>query len=369
MIKKNGMVATFAIFLLVLSWAGHLSAKEKQIIGTTEFLPNYIFHLFQIGDIWGRGETKYSKEYGKYVSKDDAGFLHANRSDIVWANRNHGDLAQLLFWFPIENRCETKKQLEICFDDLIKFYSEGNFTELNKKYPGTTIKGYEEILIKGKDKFIPMLKEFKKIYLGNYNAYKKNVWPKEEKKLNEASKKITEYFKDKNIFQKWEELAGFKHPADRYEAVLTSANCESGPAFNNLSSPDASVIRNDACYSDNFQYLVNFISHEMGIYVMKAAFVNDLNRNPEVINNAKKAGEPRMVLWRVGETLAEFYNEKIIGKKPETLKGNAADGKPYDFDIFYGAYNREYAKNPKIQAKQMFLAGLDEYVKVRSPKR
>ncbi len=73
------IIAILAAMFILASYATYNDEPLKRVECTIEIMPNYIWHLFAISNLWDNENSPYGEGYGYSVPEVDIRFLHKNR--------------------------------------------------------------------------------------------------------------------------------------------------------------------------------------------------------------------------------------------------------------------------------------------------
>lgn len=351
---------SFLVFQNSLFSNDAIYTQEKEIIGTIEIVPNYLIHLFIIGEVWKdnkKNNPEYHSKYSKYVIKEDIDYIRSNRNFIAWGTGQTGPLTSILFFLPARitnDKTEMEKYFHLVQDCFIE---KENFKHFNETYPESAVPdGFIDDFWKVKDNFKNEFFKLSDIVLRNYDAYEKNVWPIERKKLEDTARLLTEKFKGTRSIEKWENHLKQKFPGDKFEIVLTTANLNA-PSANNLGPTRYNFYYNPG----HLDGLIDLIHHEIGTNLLEKS-MNKLKSDINLAKKIKASGENTSVIWRAFESLAEFYKAKLFNTKRNVWKGVLFGGEKYYFNVFFEIYDKEYRKNPELSSLEMMRKGVESFL-------
>jgi hypothetical protein len=307
----------------------------KNIIPKIEFLPNYLWHIFAICDLWNKPTLTYKLENQNYISQDDRLYLNKNRERIAWGNGRCGDMMGLLFAIPLGLR-------EISFEDyleylelLIKASIENDWVYFVEKYDIV----YDMSNVQLPESYIKFLKRYKTIISNNYKCYLNKKWQTHQVKLHTTAEYIDHYFGKLNVINSWEDFLGLTLPLENFEIILTIAN-ENLPSANDLSRH-----RYNFYYEpNNLEHLVTFILHEIGTNLL-SEFLHKNYNDPDLQTEFIQQNN---LCWQAFESLAEFTKAQLFNMKAEIWNEEIYGGGKYRFPVFYDFYSKIDFKNNKL---------------------
>lgn len=343
---------------------------EKPIRCSVELLPNYLFHLFVLGEIWkdrGMLDEAYIKAYGATLPAGDREALHRNRAWLAWGNGQSGALTGWVFFWPLHGgKLQDGKDYIVYLEALQKAYaSPEGMRAFNAACPALAVGDWDIRYFDQRRKQDPKgfpaegqaLQEFTDVVRRNLAAYEKSVWPQERTKLEAARPAIEGVFAGTRSLEQWEAYLQTPFPGPAFTLVLTTPN-RKAPDANDLSP-----LRYNFYFSpDKPQELGHYVQHEIGTNLLRGPRQR-LDRDPALAREIEQVGcRPQGVIWRAFEALAEFYLQKVTGKPRKIWSGKGFDGQPFDFPVFFEAYDREFARDPKQGPEQMMRHGVAAFL-------
>lgn len=325
--------------------------KTNQVYTDVELGVNYVTHIYTIAEA-GFEDKDYLTKYGDTISIADKEYLNEHSRFMSFTRKDHGPFAGQLFFIPSYFNMRTKKNYENYFQAWIQAIKEKSFLYLEKYQCFNH--DYREMFKADSEKWEkileiePIYNRIGKIYVDNIENYCNNVWPEIRpwllKKSQELNKKI-----EKNLILKWEKITGYKFKKDAYCILLFYAGAN-GPSFNNLS-----LDKNTAFYNYNEKYMLDMISHELGIHILLpylSKAINKFERNISRINNPEIYGN---VSYIALESLATFYNMEVFNR--ETMDIHSSN----DYNKFSSIYSELYHIN--LDPLSIYEKGVEEYIK------
>ncbi len=339
--------------------------SEKRIVATTEIVPNYLLHLFVVGEVWkdhNMDNPEYRSVYSRFVRQEDIAYIRDHRKFLEWGNGNSGVLTPLLFFLPtrtgsIDDKAKLEQYLTLA---KATFKDKSAFSRFNSAYPKMAVPdAVIEMFWKSKDSYQDVFFQMADILLRNFDSYAQNVWPLERAKLDRTASLLDQKFKGSHSIEKWEEFVQTKFPAEHFEIVLTTAN-KGLPSANDL-APN----RYNFYFSpEDMDSLVDLIHHEIGTNLLRESR-SMLEQDSGLCRVKVRNVRCDAVLWRAFESLAEFYKEKVLSSSRKAWTGTAYDGKAYDFPIFFKVYDAEYDKNPHLPPGEMMRRGIERFLSLQ----
>lgn len=323
----------------------------NQVYTGVELGVNYVTHLYTLAEA-GFKDENYSRKYGDNVSIDDKKYLKEHSRYMSFARKDHGPFAGQLFFIPSYFNMKTKKEYVEYFQAWIQAIKKKNFLPL-EKYQCFNY-NYREMFKADNEKWEkileiePIFNRIGEIYIDNIENYRNNIWPEIRPRLLKRSQELNKKIEN-NIIEKWEQVTGYKFKKDEYCVILFYAGAN-GPSFNNLS-----LKKNTAFYDYNEGYMLDMISHELGIHILLpylSKTINKFERDIPKINNPKIYGN---VSYMAFESLASFYNMKVLNR-------NTRDIHPTnDYNKFSSIYSKLY--NANLDPLTIYEKGVKEYIK------
>jgi hypothetical protein len=286
------------------------------------------------------GKCGYDNKYGEYSRK------YHDEKDVInlegfknYITVNGGEHCGQLYWtcVCVPASIDIAADMNEYFYALIDLFSNERFTDNYKKYSllyskvfskfglENDIRSFEKFYLKNIE-FKGQIVQIFKIYLSNYKIYVNNFWTESAVIISSACNEINTVFRNNNYKQMWEEKLNIKYKYENFNVILCNS-LENGPQAIDISNDK------DVFYiSDNSLDIVNFISHEFGIYLLK-----------EILSETLAFKD--LSYYKEVESLAEFYNRKICG---ESICCEW-------YDKYIEKYKKLYDENPDISAKELFL--------------
>src|SRR3989339_931608 len=330
----------------------------KSIRASTELLVNYYFHLFMAADIWEIGDkNQYQKEFRESLSITDRNFIYDNRNLIAWGNGRENIFSQLLFFTPAKLSFSSKTELADYFSLLSESFRNDDLLGFKAKFHNEISENNESGLLTKKNSLLPILNKLIDIYINNFEHYSKSIWPIEQNKLEKVAKKINTFFMKKRYIEKWEQYLNIEFPGDQFSIVLTSAN-KNAPSANNLNRT-----RYNFYYQpESFEDLTIFISHEIGTNLLMESLMR-LHKDKNLKNNFKTDQDFYTLVYNAFESLAEYYNAKILGIVPSIWEGELFGGGELKFKIFFEFYEVALSRNQRISPYDLMKESILNYLR------
>jgi len=233
-------------------------------------------------------------------------------------------------------------------DDLLGFKA---------KFHNEISENNESGLLTKKNSLLPILNKLIDIYINNFEHYSKSIWPIEQNKLEKVAKKINTFFMKKRYIEKWEQYLNIEFPGDQFSIVLTSAN-KNAPSANNLNRT-----RYNFYYQpESFEDLTIFISHEIGTNLLMESLMR-LHKDKNLKNNFKTDQDFYTLVYNAFESLAEYYNAKILGIVPSIWEGELFGGGELKFKIFFEFYEVALSRNQRISPYDLMKESILNYLR------
>lgn len=140
-----------------------------------------------------------------------------------------------------------------------------------------------------------------------FGGFERKVWPFERTLLEKKADQVNESLRRMRLIEQWEDITGSEYNDDRFSVSLCSS-VEAGPDANDLE-----YCRNVHYYDRETPEILSFISHEVGIRILRS--IPLISRTSDLFPDP---GERYVAV----ESLAEYYNGRIIGRRLEFGFGN-----------------------------------------------
>jgi hypothetical protein len=297
----------------------------KRIVPKIEILPNYLWHIFAISNLWDRNDLEYSKRYQSMISTDDLLFLYKNRNLLAWGNGRGGEFSGLLFFIPLSFSYITFGEYENYLELLIRSIDSKDWDKFRKKYELT----YDMTDVNFTKAQRDFLKQYLSIIKKYYSDYHDILWRTHKTLLKQTSNYLENYFDTLNAIERWESFLHKRFPADEFNIILTVPNKDL-PSANDLSRS-----RYNFYYQpDSSDKLPGFILHEIGSNLLS----EDLHSNYENKELQIQFIVENNLIWQAFESLAEYFKSEIFKIEPEMWSGEMFGGGTYFFSDFYDFY-------------------------------
>jgi hypothetical protein len=304
-------------------------APNKNVKCTIEIMPNYLWHLLSLSNVWNKDHSQYTEEYENTISYSDRQYIFEHRNYIIWGNGNVAEFTQFLFFIPFRNEVSPQNYFNY-LDQLTSTLKSRNWVPFIKKF----CPEYSSIAdrIQFTNDKTRILQTIINIIRSNFKIYETKVWPNVQKILKDKQLEIETYFRSNNIIRKWEESLKMQYPYDTFYPVLTYANgVDNLVSGNNLSNT-----------RDNFgvspQYIdstIDLIVHEIGIFTILPIVM-------DIFNDTSLRSEFNVRKNVVSQAVESYIEEKksLITGKSIKWNGAMVNGSEYDFQWFFSFYKR-----------------------------
>ncbi len=318
----------------------------KRVLVTIQKGPNYVFHLAALAGAGFRSE--YTDAYRHTVSPEDLETLtkYSSRINFGFGSDHGGDLAGLLVFEPAYLNMESVREVREYFDLLDQAFRTGDYSDFLDRYrvAHAELKDFmfhvDKCWLKGFEASAAAIRELGQVYVRSFYTYDMKVYPLEAAKMAGTASKLNQFFRERDIIGKWEEVTGFTWKYPGYEIILCSA-LKGGPNANSLGYQ-----KNTFYYGYDFDWTTDFISHEVGTHIL-ISVMNEVN--------SSKAYDQYLV-YRAYEDLARFYNFKVLGR--DTLYGI---GPQYHCDEFQAIYSEIAVNEPGISPAALLAKGIETF--------
>jgi len=308
----------------------------KRIIPKNEIIPNYLWHIYAISNIWAEKKLEYSIKYKSMMSDEDKNLLNENRTYLAWGNGRGGVFSGFLFFIPLSFDEMTYEKYLSYLHLLIESVSIGKWDKFKDKYDfeyDMTNTEFSEPQIEFLRRYLITIEKY-------FYDYRDTLWKEHNTFLNETAVYLIEYFRKLNAVEKWEMYLNKKYPYDEFKIILTVAN-KNLPSANNLSRN-----RYNFYYQPNSkEELCKFILHEIGTNLL----TEELYINYEDKELQGKFITDNNLIWQSFEVLAEYCKSKIFKVESDILDGNMFGGGNYYFKDFFDYYETVNWNNSNIR--------------------
>lgn len=162
----------------------------------------------------------------------------------------------------------------------------------------------------------------------NYAVFCEDIWPTERALLEAYVLKLNDELEAMNLAASWQKATGYVYQENAFQALICNSMLN-GPQAIDISSRKDVFQR-----SGDVPMLARFISHEFGIYTLRDAFFNEIDRSD-------------FAWWPYFESLAGYFNRLICDGDEADWRGRA------DIVEQYAALRME---NPMMSPHEMFFA-------------
>lgn len=336
------------LFLLVSpsACATNVSTQPKHIVFTVDPFPNYVFHLFALGEIGYH--SSYSDQYKDTLPEADRAYLHQHKHLLEFGGGGMGKLSVAFLFLPLYLNFTSPEEIDTYFHVLTTALETQNYEEfahtykpqldLIKLFLPFEMTPYLASIATEKE----IVKRLSKIYRTHYALYLEQIWPHEQDILAQQAQILNAHISPLDFIRKWEEITQLKFKFNTYELALCRAN-EGGP-----NAVSVGYERNHFYYSGDLTYFTQFVSHETGTHILIDVF--------NQMMGLKKYPFP--VVYNAYESLALFYNKTKIFPDEEFF----VQFENYDSDTFLQIYTELSASNPNISAFALLQQGVEQYM-------
>ncbi len=326
---KRLMAILLSALFIQASCATYTDEPLKRVECTVEIMPNYIWHLFAISNLWDIDNSPYGERYGYSVPAEDISFLHQNREYIIWGHGRASEFTRLLFFIPFSHDISPDDYFAY-LDNIDKAAGDGDWLSFLEKYCPRCIDA--NISFEFSDEQITIFRGIADIIKSNYSFYRDKIWGDVEKYLEKEKDRIDSAFHDQDIIHSWEMALEMKYPGEGFYPVLTYANgMDNLPSANNLSDS-----RNNFGVPENStQYNIDLIIHEIGVFalmpVILLLFADDSLQTKFIQENG--------ITYQAIESFIEYKKEGITGSR-KIWEGELFGGGTFNFPWFFRFYEQ-----------------------------
>lgn len=274
----------------------------KPVIFSAPFGANYFWHILAVARIGY--DSEYATTYRRTIAADDLSYLGSNRSYLVFAEGEGGDLAGLFSAFPAWLRLSDPEDLRRYFAALDSALHRGTLEPFIDAFPDAnwSDRFMAEALAHpdfpdDRDALLDISRHLAEIYQRSWPAYEEHVWPDAESALLRRATDLQKHFDATDYIRQWEQLLGMAFAGPHYDIALCFAN-KNGPDYNSLGY-DSNLIYYDKPLTKTCQ----FVSHEIATHLLIDLY----------FEYAKSGKYEHRALYAAYETLAMFYNRKLLG--------------------------------------------------------
>ena len=263
---------------------------------------NYITHLYTLGNI-GFEDPLYENKYAFSINTAELNLLKQHKPLLQFSQGVNGLYAAVFYFIAAYNDLHNEKQWQDYFnawneqicnknDSLIMPYFKNHYMgELYQQYQNVDLQEWQTTVT-----------QIFNVFINNISTYQQRVYCKIETILAERCLELNKQLLNIDYITKWKHITHYKYPYNAYNVALYYAG-HSGPSWNNIS-----LYKNTAYYNHNTEFMLDMISHELGIHVM----ITDLL---PVMNDLKTKGYKHANVYYCFEMLATYYNTLVLNKQ------------------------------------------------------
>ncbi|MDI9412047.1 MAG: hypothetical protein GX973_07855 [Firmicutes bacterium] len=318
---------------------------------SVEFGVNYITHLYTLAGA-GFEDKSYLEKYGDSIIKEELECLKANAHLMSFLRRDHGPFAGLLYFTPSYFNFTSQDEFAEYLHSWARAVKQRDFA-LFEKYSLNTQNDIGLFQVDDdtwENQVLPLEKIFTRlgrIFVDNLDSYKTEIWPEVQPIFMHRAEALNTQIQP-NLINRWEEITGYKFEPGKYKVVLFFAGAD-GPSWNNVA-----LHKNTAFYNHDAKHMLTMLSHEIGIHTLLPHFRETISDFEDKLPDITAENLYGNVSYMAFESLAAFYNEKILKKAQST--GQASNDYPLFKDIYDALYH------PKRQPLDLYVKGIRLYL-------
>ncbi|MBI9011508.1 MAG: hypothetical protein JEZ08_04700 [Clostridiales bacterium] len=306
------------MMILLLTLVACDKQIEKPIVLNVSESVNYIYHMLSVSEVGY--SNAYGETYKSLHNLDDLEYLKSVASLITVEGGKHiGELYGNMIVFPAtlssldEVTLYYNCYIRILNGDVFTFEEQQfieSFVRENSLKNGitTTVEDTTQHI-----KNLPYKEELLKvsdIFIRNINIYREHVYDIEKDKMDHYIEDFNTSHSFKGVINELEDIMGLEYLEDSFVIELTTST-SSGPNAIDISNTQ------DLFYIIQPSVLKEFATHEMAIYILKQNKLFDLKDEfPDKSFNE---------LWIYFESLAEYYNEELYGRKTLSYSNGSSE--------------------------------------------
>jgi len=332
------------IVILLLTIVACNKETEKPVVLNVSESTNYVYHMLSVSGVG------YSNDYGeKYKSvhdKEDLEYLKSVSSLItVEGGKHNGELYGAMVGMPAS--FSSLDEIALYYNTYIHILNEDVLTLEEKEFMERVIR--ENFLRSGMEttvedtvqyiKNMPYEEELLKIseiFLRNINIYEEQILDIEDEIMDQYVEAFYSNQSFDDVIKDLEDIMGLEYLEDVFVIEITSSTAK-GPIAIDISNTQ------DMFYMIQPNVLKEFATHEMAIYILKQNKLFDLQDEfPEKSFND---------LWIYFESLAEYYNEILYGRKTLSYSNGSKE-----IIVFY-------KENKALGAKELLIEAIRHFDK------
>lgn len=320
--------ATLCAFILTGALLGAFGADQaKKVECSIEIMPNYLWHLFAVSNIWDLKESRYAREYADTVPAADKAILFANRKSLTWGNGGVSKFTPLFFFVPLSREITPDRYWEY-LDDAKRTMKDNRWDQFAERYCPAEKERIRALRYSDGD--IAAFGEICAVMKANFAAYEGGAWQSQRETLLAEKAAIDSYFSQRDMIGDWERKLGIPYKGEGFYPVLTYANAiDPLPSANNLSASR----NNFAVNAEHADGDIDLMIHEIGIFILYDLIMR-LYQDPAY--QTEKLQRTNAV-YQAAESYVEFVKGEITGDRA-TWEGNMYNGASFNFKWFFDFY-------------------------------
>ena len=311
---KTNLPANISAALIILSIIFSCQRpgmkQGKEVIFESSFACNYILHIYAVAGIGFN--SSYQQQYSYSVNSSDIAALKEHQSLLAFSNGRSGGFAFLCFFLPSYLELNNENEFREYYSLLTGGLRSNDYSKLFERFPVDTDDPFigpnmqffnlpDSVWDKEIRPYIGQFLTVAGVFMDNIDIYEEEIWPEVKDTLGRRAKHLNKLFTGKKITASWEKLIGLKFN-ERYRIFLCYSS-DKGPDANSLSYD-----KNVFFYNSPDNRMVDFISHEVGTHLLFPYF-------DSLASVQKVAARNFSGYYSAVESLAMFYNTRVLGKK------------------------------------------------------
>ena len=314
---------------------------NKQVIATVSICPNYLFHLLATARVVF--DSEYADIYAAFLSRHDKLLLEQYKQDLSFGGGSAGELVDAIIALPIVAGLSSREAFEEYFAALSQVAATRDMVPILDRYPVSEEQMYPWPGVGQEDVRIIVDQHIKiaalaEVVIRNFEMYTRQVWPKQQPRLEKIAVKLNHYFHQRDFVAAWEDITSLTYHRLAFFPELCSA-IKNGPNANSCAY-DRVIFYHETPWEN----LTQLISHEIGTHLLYPIF-KELQTSG--------AYQPN-VLYHAMEALAMWYNRYVTGTGTLTYDLASWSGPDY-----LNCYTDLRNTDPSLGARELLVRGVE----------
>ena len=333
MMKRFLYLCIFVCIVAIINASvGHMQKPQTDEVKIlVEIRPevNYVTHLFTLAGL-GFSDDDYAAKYGTTLPQAAIDTLQKYKSYLIFGQGEGGMLTGPFFFGVSAENIPNDDSLQLMMNALMD--------------EGKRVNAPAEVM--------NAVRAIARVYVTYYDDYLKNVYPQAKADMEERQEQLNQMMQKNSFVNDWERVTGYTWHRGDYHWLLYRAG-RKGPSYNNLNDSTNTVY-----YNQDINYQLAMFSHEFGIFLMQDSIDPIVEEFKDYTRKLDSKRDLTYVPWSAFESLACWYNCKIVGKETEDYR-NFGEADVETFCQIFDRLSNEGISNPA----ELYRMGIMEYIK------